>query len=214
MLGEFDLPGVVLGILLRTPILHLKTRDIRLPARNPSDRKMAQDRTCEWLALLWLGLGVAQKPQFCKNRVFISSDWWFVGKKSTLFERSTSWIRKLPGGVGLFHTKGWGQMILPSLETAGKTNFARISQEVLLGYPGCWRAFRKVYEKESLRSYFGPYIRTPRAKGTLISEPRFSTPCEMRFFPREKGKKASSKKNPRQRSFSLSRVGKIAPRRG
>ena len=24
---------------------------------------------------------------------------------------------------------------------------------------------------------------------TLISEPRFSTPCEMRFFPREKGKK-------------------------
>ena len=29
-----------------------------------------------------------------------------------------------------------------------------------------------------------------RAKGTPISEPRFSTPCEMRFFPREKGKKA------------------------
>ena len=29
-----------------------------------------------------------------------------------------------------------------------------------------------------------------RAKGTLISEPRFSTPCEMRFFPREKGKTA------------------------
>ena len=29
---------------------------------------------------------------------------------------------------------------------------------------------------------------TLRAKGELISEPRFSTPCEMRFFPREKGK--------------------------
>ena len=29
-----------------------------------------------------------------------------------------------------------------------------------------------------------------RAKGTLISEPRFSTSCEMRFFPREKGKMA------------------------
>ena len=27
-----------------------------------------------------------------------------------------------------------------------------------------------------------------RAKGTLISEPRFSTPCEMRFFPRDTGK--------------------------
>ena len=26
-----------------------------------------------------------------------------------------------------------------------------------------------------------------RAKGALISEPRFSTPCEMRFFPRGKG---------------------------
>ena len=29
-----------------------------------------------------------------------------------------------------------------------------------------------------------------RAKGTLISEPRFSTPCEMPFFPREKGEMA------------------------
>ena len=28
-------------------------------------------------------------------------------------------------------------------------------------------------------------IKTLRAKGTLISEPRFSTPCETRFFPRE-----------------------------
>ena len=36
-------------------------------------------------------------------------------------------------------------------------------------------------------------IKTLRAKGTLISEPRFSTPCEMRFFPREKGKTAFSK---------------------
>ena len=26
-------------------------------------------------------------------------------------------------------------------------------------------------------------------KGTLISEPRLSNPCEMRFFPREKGGK-------------------------
>ena len=26
-----------------------------------------------------------------------------------------------------------------------------------------------------------------RAKGTLISEPRFSTPCDMRFFSRETG---------------------------
>ena len=32
--------------------------------------------------------------------------------------------------------------------------------------------------------------KTLRAKGTLISEPRFSTPCEMRSFPREKGKTA------------------------
>ena len=33
-----------------------------------------------------------------------------------------------------------------------------------------------------------------RAKGTLISEPRLSTPCEMRFFPRDKGKMAFSKR--------------------
>ena len=29
-----------------------------------------------------------------------------------------------------------------------------------------------------------------RAKGTLISEPRFSTPCDMRFFPCDTGKMA------------------------
>ena len=50
---------------------------------------------------------------------------------------------------------------------------------------------------------------TLRAKGTLISEPRFSAPCEMRFFPREKGKTAFSKKNPWQGPVSSSRVGKI-----
>ena len=52
------------------------------------------------------------------------------------------------------------------------------------------------------------------AKGTLISEPRFFYPCKMRFFPREKEKTAFAKKNPLQRPFSLSRVGKIASRRG
>ena len=55
---------------------------------------------------------------------------------------------------------------------------------------------------------------TLRAKGTLISEPRFSTPCEMRFFPREKGKMAFVKGFSLKRPFSLSRVGKIASRRG
>ena len=38
-----------------------------------------------------------------------------------------------------------------------------------------------------------------RAKGALISEPRFSTPCEMRFLPREKGKTAFAE------GFSLKR---------
>ena len=45
-----------------------------------------------------------------------------------------------------------------------------------------------------------------RAKGTLISEPRFSTPCEMRFFPREKGKTAFVKGNPSTKAvFPFSR---------
>ena len=38
-------------------------------------------------------------------------------------------------------------------------------------------------------------IFTLRAKGALISEPRFSTPCEMRFFPREKEKTAFFEKS-------------------
>ena len=38
--------------------------------------------------------------------------------------------------------------------------------------------------------FFSSFLFSLRAKGTLISEPRFSTPCEMRFSPREKGKTA------------------------
>ena len=41
-----------------------------------------------------------------------------------------------------------------------------------------------------LTSFLPLLTSTLRAKGTLISEPRFSTPCEMRFFPHEKGKMA------------------------
>ena len=44
-----------------------------------------------------------------------------------------------------------------------------------------------------------------RAKGTLISEPRFPTPCEMRFFPREKGKIALIKGFSWKRLFPFSR---------
>ena len=53
-----------------------------------------------------------------------------------------------------------------------------------------------------------------RAKGTLIGEPRFSTPCEMQFFPREKGITTFVEGFSLKRPFSLSRVGKIASRRG
>ena len=51
-------------------------------------------------------------------------------------------------------------------------------------------------------------VNSLRAKGTLISEPRFSTPCEMRFFPREKGRMAFVEGFSLKRPFSLSRVGK------
>ena len=46
------------------------------------------------------------------------------------------------------------------------------------------------------RNCWGRSRKTLRAKGTLISEPRFSTPCEMRFSPREKGKTAFFKEKP------------------
>ena len=53
VLGQFDLPGVVPGCFLGRPFCASKTRVAgswlgiaRTEARNPSDRKMAQDRTC------------------------------------------------------------------------------------------------------------------------------------------------------------------------
>ena len=62
------------------------------------------------------------------------------------------------------------------------------------------------FSSSSVRHLNGPRLCRPclkftlRAKGTLISEPRFSTPCEMRFFPRKKGKTALFKE-----SYSMKR---------
>ena len=70
----------------------------------------------------------------------------------------------------------------------------------------------KIITKENVpRNYV---VITLRAKGTLISEPRFSTTCEMRFFPRDKGQKAFVEGSSMKRPFSLSRVGKMASRGG
>ena len=84
--------------------------------------------------------------------------------------------------------------------------------------------FSKVFSRSSreLSAVFFPFIgfwgiqiaisafQTLRAKGTLMSEPRYSTPCDMRSFPRDKGKMASLEGF----AFSLYRVEKIACCRG
>ena len=72
----------------------------------------------------------------------------------------------------------------------------------------CYKARIPGFPRKSIRK------EAPRAKGRLVSEPRFSTPCEMRFFPREKGKMGFVEGLSLKRPFSLSRVGKIASRRG
>ena len=54
--------------------------------------------------------------------------------------------------------------------------------------PSSGRKFLPRNLREKRQNYV--VLKTLRAKGTLISEPRFSTPCEMRFFPRVKGKTA------------------------
>ena len=54
--------------------------------------------------------------------------------------------------------------------------------------------------------HFGPF----RSANRTPAIPEFSAPCEMRFFPREKGKMAFVEGFSLKRPFSLSRVGKIA----
>ena len=44
-------------------------------------------------------------------------------------------------------------------------------------------------------------FQTLRTKGTLISEPRFSNPCNMQSFPRDTGKRPFSRTNPRKGYF-------------
>ena len=55
---------------------------------------------------------------------------------------------------------------------------------------------------------FGPSRITLRAKGTLISEARFSTPCEMRCLPREKGENGLFKEKPSTKAISPFARGK------
>ena len=51
-------------------------------------------------------------------------------------------------------------------------------------------------------------LHTLRAKDTLISEPRFSTPCDMRFCPRDTGKRPLQGKSPRKGHFPFIARGK------
>ena len=57
---------------------------------------------------------------------------------------------------------------------------------------------------------WGNWTSTLRAKGTLVSKPRCSTPCEMRFFPCKKGKMAFVDGFSLKKPLSLSRLGNIA----
>ena len=52
------------------------------------------------------------------------------------------------------------------------------------------------------------------ARGTLISQPQFSTPCDMQFFPRDTGKMGFFEGLYLKMAFSPYRMGKIACRKG
>ena len=54
--------------------------------------------------------------------------------------------------------------------------------------------FEAILAKVAMPADYRCEKQTLRAKGTLISEPRFSTPCEMRLFPGDTGKKPFSRK--------------------
>ena len=138
-----------------------------------------------------------------------------------------------PGGVG---PTGWWEGSLGAGGWRGMTISLPIFWNLGFFYSvagrrdrnsrSCSEEYRAPRMAFSLREQFFPAIgvvpRLPekyptsslRAKSTLMSEPRFSTPCEMRFFPREKGKTAFVEGLPLKRPFSLSRVGKITSRRG
>ena len=112
------------------------------------------------------------------------------------FTKPPCYLPVTPFGGNLkgWFPKGWFRRMFPRNENRNEGTFAKTALLPNRPFISQWHSLR--------------------AKGALISEPRFSTPCEMRFFPREKGKTAFLKKNPRQRPFSLSRVGRIAFARG
>ena len=88
-----------------------------------------------------------------------------------------------------FSGRGWGQQLF-SFQSPAVHWMARISS---LNCLSCGNPYTKPFihwiaSPLSLKTPFFFSLKTLRAKGTLISEPRFSTPCEMRFFPREKRK--------------------------
>ena len=119
-----------------------------------------------------------------------------------------------PNPTHVMVASGWGSpnpMRLRSLQPPRSLHFHTLLLKsfVLLSYP-----VPKGTPPRVVLQRVRPPSHALRAKGILIGEPRFSTPLRDAIFPCEKGKTAFSKKNPRQRPFSLSRVGKIASRRG
>ena len=150
--------------------------------------------TGKWTAPLNLGNGRSTVSRVLFRRRELTEPHWVLGQTRWVL-RKTRWVRLCTQIIG------WEE-----LTDFSPRNSVRAKK---LTEFGVWnRTLRNRIRPVSENCLSSNY---PEG---LISEPRFSTPCEMRFFPREKGKMAVSKKNPRQRPFSLSRVGKIASRRG
>ena len=110
------------------------------------------------------------------------------------------------GGRVILMMIGQGLRLEPpytGVSTPPSPEIPKKSQKGVPGPPGpeCQKSVEKIPNdpkrvKKTTKSVFGDFFDTSlRAKGALISEPRFSTPCEMRFFPREKGKTAFVKRN-------------------
>ena len=118
------------GVLPRTPILHFKTRVAgswlgiaRTEPQNPSDRKMAQDWTCGWLGLLWLGLGVAHL------------NWQKSGTEKAHKHKQISPVTAQVGG-GL--PTGWPgvKSLCAMCGTQGISTFSSGCPAGRIGYPG------------------------------------------------------------------------------
>ena len=128
-------------------------------------------RVCPWDGWGFIpGAIVLQGPSLTQKNVYVFCVHWFFRQEKRA-QRLTFWVRRPPGGVGVFHEKGWwsktscspSKLRLPWVSKRGIWDVP----EILPGCPGPLGVFKKFVQKKFVLIFRSLYLLRPQVQSRL-----------------------------------------------